>query len=53
MQSPALNLSSCSIVPLTRDELPTDTVALARFMVGKYLVHDCPDVRVSGRLVET
>lgn len=41
------------IVPLTRDELPTDTVDLARFMVGKYLVHDLPEGRVSGRLVET
>lgn len=28
------------IVPLTRDELPVDTVELARFMVGKYLVYD-------------
>jgi DNA-3-methyladenine glycosylase len=28
------------IVPLTRDELPLDTVELARFMVGKYLVYD-------------
>lgn len=41
------------IVPLTREELPTDTVELARFMVGKYLVHDSPEGRVSGRLVET
>lgn len=42
-----------AIVGLTRDELPTDTVQLARFMVGKYLVHDLPQGRVSGRLVET
>lgn len=41
------------IVPLTREELPFDTVELARFMVGKYLVHDSPQGRVSGRLVET
>ncbi len=41
------------IVPLTRDELPIDTVELARFMVGKCLVHDSPQGRVSGRLVET
>lgn len=41
------------IVPLTRRELPVDTVELARFMVGKYLVHDLPQGRVSGRLVET
>jgi DNA-3-methyladenine glycosylase len=41
------------IVPLRRDELPIDTVELARFMVGKCLVHDSPRGRVSGRLVET
>ncbi|MGG1948583.1 DNA-3-methyladenine glycosylase [Trinickia sp. NRRL B-1857] len=41
------------IAPLTRDELPVDTVELARFMVGKCLVHDTPQGRVSGRLVET
>ncbi|HEV3106412.1 MAG TPA: DNA-3-methyladenine glycosylase [Trinickia sp.] len=41
------------IVRLKRDELPVDTVELARFMVGKCLVHDLPQGRVSGRLVET
>lgn len=41
------------IVPLTREALPIDTVELARFMIGKYLVHDSPQGRVSGRLVET
>ncbi|MGF6757077.1 DNA-3-methyladenine glycosylase [Paraburkholderia sp. GAS334] len=40
------------IVPLRREELPFDTVELARFMVGKYLVHDVPDGRISGRIVE-
>lgn len=44
---------SYGIVPLRRDELPVDTVELARFMVGKCLVHDSPEGRVSGRLVET
>ena len=40
------------IVPLRRDELPVDTIELARFMVGKYLVHDMPEGRISGRIVE-
>lgn len=41
------------IAPLERDELPVDTIELARFMVGKCLVHDSPEGRVSGRIVET
>lgn len=44
------------IVPLRREELPIDTVELARFMVGKYLVRDAgegaDDARIAGRLVE-
>ena len=38
---------------LRRAELPLDTVALARFLVGKFVIHDLPDGRVSGRIVET
>lgn len=41
------------IVPLVREELPVDTVELARFMIGKCLVHDTEQGRVSGRIVET
>jgi DNA-3-methyladenine glycosylase len=40
------------IVPLRRADLPVDTVELARFMVGKYLVHDLAPGRISGRIVE-
>src|SRR5215472_9174121 len=40
------------IRPLRREELPTDTVALARYLIGKVVVHDLPEGRVSGRIVE-
>ena len=38
---------------LRRAELPADTVALARFLLGKVVVHDARGGRVSGRIVET
>lgn len=38
---------------LRRPELPADTVALARFLIGKIVVRELPDVRLSGRIVET
>jgi DNA-3-methyladenine glycosylase len=34
-------------------ELPTATIALAKFLLGKILVRDDDDGRVSGRIVET
>lgn len=38
---------------LVRAELPVDTVALARYLVGKVIVHDIASGRLSGRIVET
>ncbi len=39
--------------PLARAALPTDTVALARYLIGKALVRDLPEGVASGRIVET
>jgi DNA-3-methyladenine glycosylase len=37
---------------LSRQELPVDTVELARFLIGKSIVHRLPGCRLSGRIVE-
>jgi len=38
---------------LRRAELPADTATLARYLIGKTLVHEHPAGRMSGRIVET
>ena len=38
---------------LRRAELPADTVELARYLIGKVVVHDTDAGRLSGRIVET
>jgi DNA-3-methyladenine glycosylase len=38
---------------LDRSELPVDTAALARFLIGKMLVRKLPEGEAGGRIVET
>jgi DNA-3-methyladenine glycosylase len=38
---------------LRRSELPAGTMQLAKYLIGKTLVHDLPRVRLAGRIVET
>lgn len=38
---------------LRRSELPADTVALARYLLGRIVVRDLPEGVISGRIVET
>jgi DNA-3-methyladenine glycosylase len=38
---------------LLRADLPVNTVKLARYLVGKVIVHDTANGRLSGRIVET
>jgi DNA-3-methyladenine glycosylase len=38
---------------LRKAELPVDTVKLARYLIGKVVVHDIHVGRLSGRIVET
>ncbi|HEY0145594.1 MAG TPA: DNA-3-methyladenine glycosylase, partial [Methylovirgula sp.] len=39
--------------PLARSELPIDTEALARFLIGKTVVRELSEGITSGRIVET
>jgi DNA-3-methyladenine glycosylase len=46
-------LKKAAIRLLHRSELPVGTVALARYLIGKIVVRDLPDLRMAGRIVET
>ena len=41
-----------SIRRLRRSEFPADTIELSRFLIGKVIVHELPEGRLSGRIVE-
>ena len=47
------NSGELRLRPLRRAALPAATRALARFLIGKYVVHDVPQGRLCGRIVET
>jgi DNA-3-methyladenine glycosylase len=53
MASGAPSTDRTAMRRLRRAELPYDTAELARFLIGKSLVHDHASGRLAGRIVET
>ena len=49
----AANAPLARVLPLARAGVPSDTVALARFLLGKVLVREMPAGQAAGRIVET
>jgi DNA-3-methyladenine glycosylase len=53
VRAPTQKKPTMRIRRLRRAELPVDTVELARYLIGKTVVHDSPRGRLAGRIVET
>src|ERR1700722_115609 len=56
MRDSAVRSDSCvplCVRRLRRAQLPTDTVKLARYLIGKTVVRELPRGRLAGRIVET
>jgi DNA-3-methyladenine glycosylase len=47
------SMTRLPIQRLTRRDLPADTVQLARYLIGKTLVHEVRGAKLAGRIVET
>src|SRR5215472_12503541 len=47
-----VNPSKMEIRRLQRSELPVHTIPLTQFLIGKIVVHDLPNGRLSGKIVE-
>src|SRR3979490_2085634 len=53
LDAPRSSPAKFSTRRLRRSGLPHDTVNLARFLIGRVVVHDLPAGRLTGRIVET
>jgi DNA-3-methyladenine glycosylase len=52
-QQPLKSIPSLPLRPLARGDLPSGTIALARFLIGKVLVREDESGLLTGRIVET